>query len=102
MELDPSYFDKFPGTDKDPIKNFHKYTEKVPSVYIAVPYKTGKYAGKVLYTSAQGSNLDLSFYIGIDWNIEGDKYISEENLNKMTNATQYLNDKKEMEKIWNE
>ena len=102
LELDPSYFDKFPGTDTDPIKSFHKYTVKVPSIYIAVPYKTGKYAGKVLYTSAQASNLDLSFYIGIDWNIDGVKYISEENLNKMTNATQYLNDKKEMEKIWNE
>ena len=102
LELDPSYFDKFPGTSTDPIKDYHKYTVKMPSIYIGVPYKTGKYAGKVLYTSAQASDLDLSFNLGVDWKIDGIKYADKEEIDKLINATQFENDTKEMERYWNE
>ena len=102
LELDTSYFDKFPGTDTDPIKSYHNYVVKVPSLYIAVPYKTGKFAGKVLYTSAQAKDLDLSLEIGVDWKIDGVKYVDEETLDKMANATQQLNSSMELLKLWNE
>ena len=101
LELDTSYFDHFPGTSTDPIKNYHKYTVKVPSVYIGVPYDEGAYKGKVLYTSAQASNLDLSLTIGIDWKIDGVKYADKEILDQMGNATQSLEYLQELEEIWN-
>ena len=102
LELDTSYFEKFPGTDTDPIKSYHNYVVKVPSLYIAVPFKDGKFAGKVLYTSAQARDLDLSLEIGVDWKIDGVKYVDEETLDKMANATQHLNSSIELLKYWNE
>ena len=96
----PKYFNKFPGTDSDPIKSFHKYTVKVPSVYIGIPYKTGDFAGKVLYTSAQASNLDFSFEIDTDWFIEGIKYVDPETLDNMRKATQNENPIAELQKYW--
>jgi hypothetical protein len=101
LEVNTTYFDKFPGTSSDPIKSYHAYTVKVPSVYIAVPYKDGPFAGKVLYTSAQASNLTLSMEIGVDWKTDGVRYVDKETLEKMANATQQLNPYKELEKIWN-
>ena len=102
IELVTSYFDKFPGTNTDPIKDYHRYTVKVPSVYFAVPYKTGKFAGKVLYTSAQAKDLDLSFEIGVDWKIDEIKYVDKETLDDMTSNVLAKNNTGEMVKIFNE
>jgi hypothetical protein len=102
IDLNTSYFDHFPGTSTDEIKSFHSYTVKVPSVYIAVPFKNGKFAGKVLYTSAQASDLDLSLDIGVDWKTDGVKYVDKETLEKMANATQQQDAYKEMDKYWNQ
>ena len=103
LEVLPEYFDKFPGTDTDPIKSFHKYTVKVPSIYIAVPFgndtETG-YPGKVLYTSAQAYDLDLSLTIGLDWKIDGIKYVTKEDVDILANATIDSNSEKELENIW--
>ena len=100
IELDTSYFDKFPGTDTDPIKSYHNYQVKIPSVYIGVPYSEGKFSGKVLYTSAQASDLDLSLRIGVDWKIDGIKYVDEETLEKMNNATQMENPNEIIKGLW--
>ena len=100
LEVIPSYFDKFPGTKSDPTKNYHKYTVKIPSLFIGVPYASGKHQGKVLYTSAQASDLDLSIVLGLDWNIDGIKYINEDVLEKMENATQNKNSLDEINKYW--
>ena len=67
IDLDTSYFDKFPGTDTDPIKSYHNYKVKIPSAFIGVPYNDGVFKGKVLYTSAQATDLDFSLRIGVDW-----------------------------------
>ena len=101
LELVTSYFDQFPGTSTDPIKSYHKYTVKVPSVYFAVPYKDGKFAGKVLYTSAQAKDLDLSFEIGVDWKIDDVKYVDQDTLDEMTNNVLAKNNTGEMIKIFN-
>ena len=101
LELVTSYFDHFPRTSSDPIKSYHRYNVKVPSVYIGVPYLDGENKGKVLYTSAQASELDLSLIIGVDWNIDGVKYADKEILDKMKNATQNSEYLKELEEIWN-
>ena len=99
--LKTEYFDRFPGTSTDPIPSFHKYTVKVPSVYIGVPYADGPFSGKVLYTSAQASNLNLSFDIAIDWKIDGIKYVDKATLNSMTLATQKAQPIIELDNIWN-
>ena len=101
IELKTKYFNKFPGTDTDPIKSFHKYTVKVPSVYIGVPYSSGDFEGKVLYTSAQASELDFSFDIDADWFIDNIRYVDQETLERMKNATQNKDSISEMDNIWN-
>jgi hypothetical protein len=100
LEVIPSYFDKFPGTNSDPIRNYHKYTVKMPSLYIAVPYADGEFKGKVLYTSAQATDLDLSIVLGLDWKIDGIKYINEDILDKMANATQNKDNLDELNEFW--
>jgi len=102
IELDTSYFDKFPGTDTDPIKSFHNYKVKIPSVFIGVPYNDGAFKGKVLYTSAQATDLDFSLRIGVDWKIDGIKYVDMETLDKMNNATQMENANELLKGLWNE
>ena len=100
IDLDTSYFDKFPGTDTDPIKSFHNYKVKIPSVYIGVPYDDGPFKGKVLYTSAQASDLDFSLRIGVDWKIDGIKYVDKDTIDKMYNATQDENANEIIRKLW--
>ena len=102
LEVLTKYFDKFPGTKTDPIKSFHNYEVKVPSLYIAVPFKDGEFKDKVLYTSAQASDLDLSMLIGLDWNIDGIKYVTPDILDEMANATVNTNSATELEKYWNQ
>ena len=101
LEVEPSYFDHFPGTKTDPILRYHRYKIIVPSVYIGIPFLEGNFKGKVLYTSAQASELDLSLIIGVDWKIDGVKYVNEELLDKMGNSTQSLDYLKELDEIWN-
>ena len=96
IELNTTYFDHFPGTSTDPIKDYHPYTIKIPSVYIAVPFLDGEFAGKVLYTSAQASNLQLSFDTFIDFHLLDIKYSDKITFEKMK-ATPYP---KEIEKFW--
>ena len=72
----------------------------MPSLYIAVPYKDGEFKDKVLYTSAQASDLDLSMLIGVDWKIDGIKYVTPKILDEMSNAT--VNSVVQLENIWNQ
>ena len=101
LELNTTYFEHFPGTNTDPIPKYHPYTVKVPSIYIAVPFKNGDFAGKVLYTSAQAKDLDLSLTIGVDWKTEGIKYVTPDIINQMGELSQNHNNSKELDKIWN-
>ena len=89
--LNKEYFDRFPGFKSDPIQSYHNYTIEIPSIYIAVPFNTGEFEGKVLYTTCQAHNLTINFDVGVDWKIDGIKYISKDMLAKMTNATLEVN-----------
>ena len=64
----------------DLIKDYHKYIVNVPSVYIAVPFKSGGLAGKVIYTR-QVFDLDVKFNMGVDWEIDGIKEVDENLIN---------------------
>ena len=100
IDLNTTYFDHFPGTSTDLIKNYHEYTIEVPSIYIAVPFLDGEFAGKVLYTSAQATNMQLSFTTWMDLHLVDIKYTDKETLEKMIKATDSLEYKKEMDEIW--
>ena len=100
LTLNTTYFDMFPGTKTDPIIDYHPYEVKMPSVFIAVPFNTTNFTGKVLYTSAQAKDLDLSFAIGVDWKTEGVKYINKEQLEEMREATQKENVLNTLDKLW--
>ena len=100
--LNTNYFDQFPGESLDPIKSYHNYHVKIPPIYIAVPYAKGhEKEGKVFYTSAQATNVFIQFDVGVDWQIDGIKYISEELLEKMYNATQEEHKKEKLNDLWN-
>ena len=66
IELNTTYFDHFPGDVSDPIRSYHQYNVKIPSIYIAVPFKDGEFSGKVLYTSAQSHNISIEYQISVD------------------------------------
>ena len=99
--LNKEYFDKFPGFSSDPITPYHNYTVEIPSIYIAVPFNKGDFKGKVLYTTCQATNLSINFDVGVDWKIDGIKYISLDLLGKMTNATQEVNSSIILNNYWN-
>ena len=101
LELNKTYFDHFPGEDSDPIKFYHKYNVTIPSIYIAVPYNKGEFKDKVLYISAQSTNVNIQFNIGIDWTIDGIKYIDKTILEEISNATQEEKYKEKLDQIWN-
>ena len=102
IDLDTSYFDHFPGTNTDPtnINKFHTYQVKIPSIYIAVPFNTGDFIGKVLYTSAFANITDFFFTTFLDSNFEI-KYVNNECIEKFINASRATEPVKEMDKIWN-
>ena len=100
LELNTTYFEHFPGTKTDPIPKYHTYQVKVPSIYIAVPFKDGQFAGKVLYTSAQAKELDFSLTVGVDWKTEGVKYVNQETIEKMGELSQDHHNLNELDKIW--
>ena len=91
IQLKTEYFDHFPGSSTDPILSYHNYNVTIPSIYIAVPFKSGEFAGKVLYTSAQAHNLTIELETSVDWTIEAIKFISPDLLGQMINATSELN-----------
>ena len=101
IDLNTTYFDHFPGTDSDPIKDYHKYTVQIPSIYIAVPFEKGEFIGKVLYTSAFATNLLFQFTEKLEYNLEGIKYITKETLYKIENCTGSDTEIKELNEIWN-
>ena len=103
IELDTSYLDHFPGTSTDlTTKGYHNYVVKVPSVYIAVPYNNEPFKGKVLYTSAYASNLDLNVRIGVDWEIQGVKFAEKETIDKCMNISVSNDNLEEFNKYWKE
>ena len=103
IELNTSYFDHFPGTSTDlTTKGYHNYVVKVPSVYIAVPYNSEPFKGKVLYTSAYASNLDLNVRIGVDWEIQGVKFAEKETIDKCINISVSNDNLEEFNKYWKE
>ena len=85
--LNTEYFDSFPGTNTDLTKKgYHTYTVTIPSAYIATPFKNGEFAGKVLYTSAQSSDLKVKFNMAVDYVIEDIKYIKEDQITELRNV----------------
>ena len=100
IELIKTYFDHFPGEDSDPIKSYHKYNVSIPSIYIAVPYDKGEFEGKVLYVSAQASKVNVNFNLGVDWKIDGIKYVDSKFLEKMGNATQEQSYVEKLDELW--
>ena len=101
VTLNKEYFDKFPGYKSDPIPSYHNYNVEIPPIYIAVPFNKGDFKDKVLYTSCQASNLNIQFDVGVDWKIDGIKYISRDFLDKMVNATQEINASVILNNYWN-
>ena len=102
LGINKDYFDHFPGYKTDPIPKWHNYTVTIPSIYIAVPFNSGDFKGKVLYTSAFASNLNIEFEVGVDWKIDGVKYITPVLLEKMTNATQEVDYINKIDELWNQ
>ena len=103
INLNTSYFENFPGTDTDLTgPKYHDYQVIIPSLYIAVPFNSGEFKGKVLCTSAYASNLNFLIRIGIDWQIQGIKYIDNQILDKMLNATQEDNTLEKLDYYWKE
>ena len=100
IEINSTYFDHFPGADNDPILDYHKYKVKIPSLYVAVPFKEGEFENKILYTSSQSSNLQFVYQEFLDSNIEV-KYINRSILTQIENATTYEQPLQELNKIWN-
>ena len=100
IKLNTSYFDHFPGTDSDPIKDYHKYNVQIPSLFIAVPFKEGVFKGKVLYTSAYASELNFQFNEKIEFKTEGIKYVSKDILEKMINISSVDNSLKDLNEFW--
>jgi hypothetical protein len=98
--LNTSYFDHFPGTDSDPIKDYHKYTVQIPSIYIAVPFEKGDFKGKVLYTSSFATNLLFQFTEKLEYKVEGIKYITKEMLEKMEKYIGNDTEIKQLNEIW--
>ena len=87
IEVNKEYFDHFPGASTDPIGSYHNYNVTVPSLYIAVPFRTGDFAGKVLYSSARATNLNIELDTPVDMKIESVKFITPELIEKMLNAS---------------
>ena len=103
INLNTSYFENFPGTETDlTAHKYHEYKVIIPSLYIAVPYNIGEFKGKVLYTSAYASKLNFLIRIGVDWQIQGIKYIDNQILDKMLNATQEENTLEKLDNYWKE
>ena len=101
IDLNTSYFDHFPGTSTDPTKanRYHTYQVKIPSIYIAVPYKDGPFKGKVLYTSAQAKITDFYFTSFIDLSMEA-KYVDNDFIALFKNASQGEEPIKNMDTLW--
>ena len=98
--LNTSYFDHFPGTSTDLAPEIHKYTITIPSVYIAVPFSGGEFAGKVLYTSAQAKDLQLLMSTWSDCHLMDVKYTDKKTIDKMVEAMGSKQKKTLMEEIW--
>ena len=105
VDLITSYFYNFPGTNTDPLntdKNnkYHNYQVKIPSIYIAVPFKGGPFDGKVLYTSSQAKIRDFSFVSLLNWETEA-KYVDDDFVSKINNASQETEPVKALDALWN-
>ena len=72
----------------------------MPFLYIGVPYADGDFKGKVLYTSDQATDLELSIVLGLDLEIDGIKYINEDISEKKANATPNLDALKKILEIF--
>ena len=104
VNLNTSYFEHFPGTPTDLVKEWQKYRPykevQIPSVYIAVPYDSGDFKGKVLYTSAYATNLDFTIQLSSDWEILGAKYIDNKTLDDMLQTLQGDDILNNLDKKW--
>ena len=102
INLNTSYFDCFPGTNTDPTNpnKYHTYQVKIPSIYIAVPFRSGEFKGKVLYTSSQAKITSFSLYNTLESQTEG-KYVDKEFVNKFINASKAEEPLQEIENLWN-
>ena len=102
IDLITSYFDHFPGTNTDPTNpnKYHNYKVKIPSIYIAVPFKGKPFEGKVLYTSAQSRFYMFQFYTYLDSVTEG-KYINNTIKDKFLSTSTKEEPIKEMNELWN-
>ena len=99
--LNTSYFDHFPKTVTDLVKDYRKIEEiKIPSIYIAVPYNDGEFKGKVLYTSAQASDIQFIIWKLIDVHLLDVKYMDKETWDNMTEADSSPDPLKKMDLIW--
>ena len=65
-----------------------------------VPYADGDFKGKELYTFDKAKDLELSKVLGLDWKIDGIKYINEDISEKKANATPNLDALKKILEIF--
>ncbi len=82
LALNQSCFDRLPGYN-DPTGTYHDYTLQIPPIKIAIPYKTGTYAGKAFYTLGYSHSLYLNASLPKYWTIQDVRVISEEKISSL-------------------
>lgn len=83
ISLNESCFDKLPGYN-DPTKpGFHDYKLQIPNVVFGIPFGSGKYAGKVFYTSGFATDLRFDHWLLEGYVAHEAKFITEDQINQL-------------------
>ena len=99
MVLNEEYFIYLPGVN-DPTDehNVHDYHITIPSIKFGVPYN-----GKVYYNLGQAKDIYFTYRIYKNFQIEGIKIVTEDEINKLSLAVADEKNKySELEKVWEE
>ena len=100
LEIVENMFDKLPGYNDPTSNGFHDYHLSIPPLLIGVPYKEGEFSGKVLFTSSRSTDLKVKFDMQNDWQMIGFKYIEEEQIKDLREASSKTNATQEIKKLW--
>lgn len=84
VKINSQYFDRLPSVN-DEAK--HDYTLQVPPIKFGVPYTDGNYKGKIFYTFGRADNVYVVSRIFKELNVEGVRFIDEETIESMRNAS---------------
>jgi hypothetical protein len=81
MTFNENWFETFPS-ENDPT-GIHDYHLTIPSIRFGVPMKEGKYKGKIFYNLGQAKDMYYTFRLYKEFEIQGIKIISEEDIDKL-------------------